>query len=238
MKKVIISLLIIVALGGLAMYFLAASEPDEAREIEGEVARKAAKVELERAQSRVKRAAELKMEQVDKRDKWDDRQLFLESLEKGYIPTQETGELGSSHGALTPDSGMVYAESKYERLADSPLLRFTDEMIWRDGDEFVVKRDAMHDQALHIQEASIALSVSARIEWGQLKGYRLVEVPEGTLFSKLGIVSGDVVLSINGGKPDMEVMALKFVDMVARRGASTVEIEHLGEVREIRIRAE
>ncbi len=168
-----------------------------------------------------------------------DDSLLLDSLKDGAIPTQEVGERGSMEGALATKYPMVYAPSKYERLPDSPLLIFTDDMIWQEGDDtFVAKRDALVDQSKHIQEASIALSVSPRVEMEQTTGYRLVEIPQRTLFSKLGMVSGDVVVSINGTLPDMEPMALMFVNMAAgKQGVSTLVYEHRGEKRTIKLRA-
>ena len=168
-----------------------------------------------------------------------DEAIFLESLKDGAIPTQDVGERGSLEGALATNSPMVYAPSKYERLPDSPLLIFTDDMIWKEGDDtFVAKRDALVDQSKHIQEASVALSVSPRVEMEQTTGYRLVEIPQRTLFSKLGMVSGDVVVSINGTLPDMEPMALMFVNMAAgKQGVSTLVYEHRGEKHTIKLRA-
>ena len=168
-----------------------------------------------------------------------DETKWVESLEAGAIPTQEVGELGSKEGALITDSPMVYAETKYERLPDSPLLIFTDDMIWPSGEgKFSVKKDAMIDQAKHYQEASIALSISPRVEMEQTKGYRLVEIPENTLFAKMGMVSGDIIVSINGTMPDIEPMALAFINMVAgKQGKSTVVVEHRGQERTIVLEA-
>ena len=169
-----------------------------------------------------------------------DNTAKVESIKEGAVPTQEVGERGSLEGAVVTDYPMKYPETQYERLPDSPLIKFTDEMIWQDGSEndFKVKRDAIQDQANTIQEASIALSVSPRVEMGKVLGYRLVEIPADTLFSKMGLVSGDIVLSINGRMPDMEPMALMFVNMTAgKQGASTIEVEHRGVKRTIRLRA-
>ena len=165
--------------------------------------------------------------------------LFLDSLQKDFLPTQDVGEKGSLEGALATNYPMVYTESKYERLPDSPLFIFTDDMIWKEGDDtFVAKRDALADQAKHIQEASIALSVSPRVETEQTTGYRLVEIPDRTLFSKMGMVSGDVIVSINGTLPDMEPMALMFVNMAAgKQGVSTIVYEHRGVKHKIQLRA-
>ena len=169
-----------------------------------------------------------------------DDTLFQESLSEGAIPTQDVGERGSLEGAIRTNNPLVYPETKYERLENSPLLRFTDEMIWKNGsdNEFKVKRDAIQDQAKTIQESSIALNVAPRVEMGKIKGYRLVEIPPDTLFAKMGMVSGDIVLTINGRMPDMEPMALMFVNMVAgKQGATTIEVEHRGEKRTIRLQA-
>lgn len=165
--------------------------------------------------------------------------LLVESLENGAVPTQEIGEKGSLEGAIATDYPMVYAPSRFERLPDSPLLKFTDEMIRPDGSKgFLANREALVDQAKHIQEASIALSVSPRVEMGKTTGYRLVEIPEDTLFSKMGMVSGDIIVSINGRIPDMEPMALMFVNMAAgRQGVSTIVVDHRGEERTIQLRA-
>ena len=169
-----------------------------------------------------------------------DDALFRESLSEGAIPTQEVGERGSLEGAIRTDYPLIYPETKYERLENSPLLKFTDEMIWKNGsdNEFKVKRDAIQDQAKTIQEASIALNVAPRVEMGKIEGYRLVEIPPDTLFAKMGMVSGDIVLTINGRMPDMEPMALMFVNMVAgKQGATTIEVEHRGEKRTIKLLA-
>lgn len=168
-----------------------------------------------------------------------DEALIVESLENGAVPTQDVGEKGSLDGALPTNYPMVFAETKYERLPDSPLIIFEDDMIWRDGaDGFRAKKDALADQAKHIQEASIALSVSPRVEMGKTTGYRLVEIPEKTLFSKMGMVSGDIIVSINGTMPDMEPMALMFVNMAAgKQGASTIVVDHRGVERTIHLRA-
>ena len=170
----------------------------------------------------------------------DETSLYHESIEDGAVPTQEIGEKGSLEGAIFTKNALQYPETQYERLENSPLIKFTDEMIWKNGSDnaYKVKRDAMRDQAKTIQEASIALSVSPRVEMGKVLGYRLVEIPSDTLFSKLGMVSGDIVLSINGRMPDMEPMALMFVNMVAgKQGASTIEVEHRGVKRTITISA-
>ena len=168
----------------------------------------------------------------------DDTKL-VEALDSGGMPTQNLGERGSLEGALVTKSPMKLAQSSYAYLPDSPLLEFTDDMIWKEGENtYVVKKDAISIQARHIQEASVALSVSPRVEWEKTTGYRLVEIPENSLFSKLGMVSGDIVVSINGAMPDMEPMALMFVNMVAgKRGASTIVVEHRGVKRTIELRA-
>lgn len=168
-----------------------------------------------------------------------DGALLDQTLNEGYFPTQDIGELGSKNGALYTDYPMNYKPTKYERLPNSPLLIFTDDMIWKAEDGvYYAKRDAMADQAFHYQESAIALSVAPKYEKGQLAGYRLVEIPEGTLFAKLGLVSGDSILSINGTKPDMEPMALAFVNMVAgKQGRTTIEVEHRGKKSTIQIRA-
>lgn len=172
-------------------------------------------------------------------DTTQDEALLDESLREGFLPTQETGELGSRNGALHTKAPMNYKPTQYERLKDSPLLIFTDDMIWQDDSGvFYAKKDAMADQAFHYQESAIALSVAPKYEKGQLTGYRLVEIPDNTLFAKLGLVSGDAILSINGTKPDMEPMALTFVNMVAGKyGKTTIEVEHRGKKRKIEIRA-
>ena len=169
-----------------------------------------------------------------------DAAMMQMALMAGAEPTQKVGEHGSLNGELHTKTPMVYAETKYERLPDSPLIRFTDDMIWQDGsaNDFRVLKDAVYDQAQNIMEASVALSVSPRVEYGKIQGYRLVEIPNDTLFSKLGLVSGDIVMSINGTMPDMEPMALMFVNMVAgQQGASTIEVEHRGVRRTIHLRA-
>lgn len=175
---------------------------------------------------------------VPKREVMDDAKLF-ELLEAGGVATQDSGERGSLEGALATKSPMKLAQSSYAYLPNSPLLEFTDDMIWKEGENtYVVKKDAISIQARHIQEASVALSVSPRVEWEKTTGYRLVEIPENSLFSKLGMVSGDIVVSINGAMPDMEPMALMFVNMVAgKRGASTIVVEHRGVKRTIELRA-
>ena len=168
----------------------------------------------------------------------DETKLF-DSLREGATPTQEVGEKGSLEGALVTDYPLVYPETKYERLPNSPLIVFTDDMIWPTGtDTYSVKKDAMRDQAKTTQEASVALSISPQVEYEKTLGYRLVEIPEGTLFSKLGMVSGDVIVSINGTIPDMEPMALMFINMVAgKRGASTIVVDHRGKKRTIQLSA-
>lgn len=168
-----------------------------------------------------------------------DETKWVKALESGAVPTQDIGERGSLNGAIPTNTPMIYAESKYDRLPDSPLLVFTDDMIWPAGEgKFNVKKDAMIDQAKHYQEASIALSVSPRVEMEQTTGYRLVEIPKNTLFDKMGMVSGDIIVSINGRLPDIEPMALAFVNMVAgKQGKSTVVVEHRGVQRTIVLEA-
>ncbi|MBQ9242565.1 MAG: hypothetical protein IJ165_04980 [Proteobacteria bacterium] len=170
--------------------------------------------------------------------RFDETKLF-DSLREGAIPTQDVGEKGSLEGALVTKYPLVYPETKYERLPNSPLIVFTDDMIWSTGENaYSVKRDAMRDQARTSQEASIALSISPQVEYEKTLGYRLVEIPEGTLFSKLGMVSGDVIVSINGTIPDMEPMALMFIQMVAgKQGASTIVVDHRGKKRTIQLSA-
>ena len=168
-----------------------------------------------------------------------DTTMMRESLEQGAEPTQDLGERGSLNGALITDNPLTYNDSRFQRLENSPLYLFTDDMIRQTSeDTYEAKREALTDQAKHLQEASIALSVSPRVEYGKTTGYRLVEIPEGTLFSRLGMVSGDVVVSINGTVPDMEPMALMFVRMAAgQQGVSTIVVDHRGTERTIHLRA-
>ncbi len=172
------------------------------------------------------------------REKMDDSMLYA-ALSDGAEPTQKIGERGSLNGALLTKYPMVYAETRFERLPQSPLIRFTDDMVWQDGEgNYKVLHEAVSDQAKNIWEASVALNVSPRVEYGKIEGYRLVEVPEDTLFSKIGLVSGDIVMAINGKMPDMEPMALMFVNMAAgRQRTSTVEVEHRGVRRTIHLSA-
>ena len=172
------------------------------------------------------------------REKMDESLLYA-ALSDGAEPTQKMGERGSLNGALYTKYPMVYADTKYERLPHSPLIRFTDDMVWQTGeDDYKVRYDAVSDQAKNIREASVALSVSPRVEYGKILGFRLVEIPDETLFSKIGLVSGDIVVSINGKMPDMEPMALMFVNMVAgRQRASAIEVEHRGVRRTIHLSA-
>ena len=162
-----------------------------------------------------------------------------EALENGATPTQDVGERGSRGGVLVTKYPLTYHDSRFERIPDSPLYIFTEDMVWKAGEnEYEAKREALADQARHIQEASVALSVSPRVEYGKTTGFRLVEIPEGTLFSRLGMVSGDTVVSINGTVPDMEPMALMFVNMAAgRQGKSTIVVDHGGTERTIELRA-
>ncbi len=172
------------------------------------------------------------------REKMDDSMLYA-ALSEGGEPTQQMGERGSLNGALFTKYPMVYADTKYERLPHSPLIRFTDDMVWKTGEnDYQVRYDAVSDQAKNIREASVALSVSPRVEYGKILGYRLVEIPDETLFSKIGLVSGDIVMSINGKMPDMEPMALMFVNMTAgKQRASEIEVEHRGVRRTIHLSA-
>ncbi len=175
---------------------------------------------------------------ADRSERMDDAAL-AESLRDGALPTQEMGEHGSLEGALVTDTPMILTQTRYNYLPDSPLLEFTDDMIWLSGaNAYSAKKDALEVQARHIQEASIALSVSPRVEWEKTTGYRLVEVPEKSLFAKMGMVSGDIIVSINGALPDMEPMALMFVNMAAgKRGVSTIVVEHRGAKRTVELRA-
>lgn len=168
-----------------------------------------------------------------------DETALFESLREGAVPTQDVGEKGSLEGALITKYPLVYPETKYERLPNSPLIVFTDDMVWPTGENtYSVKKDAMRDQAKTTQEASVALSISPQVEYEKTLGYRLVEIPEGTLFSKLGMVSGDVIVSINGTIPDMEPMALMFINMVAgSQGKSTIVVDHRGHKRTIQLSA-
>ena len=172
------------------------------------------------------------------REKMDETLLYA-ALSDGAEPTQQMGERGSLNGALFTKYPMVYADSKYERLPHSPLIRFTDDMIWQTGEnDYKVRYDAVSDQAKNISEASVALSVSPWVEYGKILGYRLVEIPDETLFSKIGLVSGDIVVTINGKVPDMEPMALMFVNMTAgKQRASEIEVDHRGVRRTIHLSA-
>ena len=172
------------------------------------------------------------------RERMDDAMLYA-ALSDGSEPTQKIGERGSLNGALLTKYPMVYAETRFERLPSSPLIRFTDDMVWQDGEgNYKVLHEAVSDQAKNIWEASVALNVSPRVEYGKIQGYRLVEIPEDTLFSKIGLVSGDIVMAINGKMPDLEPMALMFVNMAAgNQRTSTVEVEHRGVRRTIHLSA-
>lgn len=232
---VVVCVVCVVAIWGL-VEMMGGTEPEPASEPDVAPARVQL---LEQASNRDEVKTTTVARPLHLRREMDDL-LKVQSIAEGAEDTQGGGEHGSLEGAIFTDTLMVYEATNYRYLPHSPLIEFTDDMIRQSGENtYYIKKDAMQAQAQHIQEASIALSVSPRVEWEKTTGYRLVEIPENTLFSKLGMVSGDIIVSINGVIPDMEPMALMFVNMVAgKRGHSTVVVEHRGVKRTLELQAE
>ncbi len=153
--------------------------------------------------------------------------LRVDSLRRGYVPTQEVGEVGSREGRLEMDT--KYEASKYERLEESPLLYFTDQMVqvtpYEDGRLIVAEKEALALQGKNLPECTLAMSVSMRIQRGKVTGCRLTEIPVDTLFYRMGMRSGDIVVSVNESVPDIEQACLDFVLLALKSGSADIAYE-------------
>ncbi|MDX9722835.1 MAG: hypothetical protein RBU37_18950 [Myxococcota bacterium] len=104
-------------------------------------------------------------------------------------------------------------------------------------DQYVIPRSLAAEQARNRATLAVQTRTGAYIANGAMQGYRLNDIAEDSFLSQLGLMSGDVILSINGQKPGSEEGSLQFLDLV-QSGEVTVEIDRRGQNRQLRIQPE
>ena len=155
--------------------------------------------------------------------------------------------LGSAHGAAQAqrvyqeeyNSSEEISQQQIRRMGRSELYQVPEGMI-REGEDgtIFVNREVIEHQASTARKLADDLELQPIAAGGELQGFRLGQVPQGTLFAGGGMRPGDVIVEINGTAPRDEESAMRFVEDLAQKGEVIVEIDRRGQREKLRFQAE
>ena len=139
---------------------------------------------------------------------------------------------------IETNSSAARSAKQVREMGSSSVLRVPAGQIREEGGEVFVDRELVQRQADSYHKLADDLKIQPMASGGELQGFRLGEVPEGTLFSGSGLRAGDVIVGVNGARPRDEESAMRFVEDLARKGEVMVEVDRRGQRKQIRLRAE
>lgn len=142
---------------------------------------------------------------------------------------QARGGSGSSPSAV--------GRGALKPIGTTPFIRVDDSMVNAGTQEgmFVVNRDVAKTQAEFVGKLADGMGLAEQLDNGEKLGFRVGSIAPGSLFEKVGIQGGDIIVSVDGARPETKEQAVGFVSDLAREGEVIVEIDRRGERRKVKL---
>jgi general secretion pathway protein C len=102
-----------------------------------------------------------------------------------------------------------------------------------DDDKFRVERDAIDKHVQDRKQLARQGRVVPNIKDGEREGLKMVGISPDSVYTQLGIQSGDVLRSVNGKKVNSSHQAMELFEAMKDRDSVTVEIERRGQKKRI-----
>ncbi len=109
-------------------------------------------------------------------------------------------------------------------------------VVQRGDNQFTVERGRLDREMENVENLSEQARIMPNYRDGEAEGLRLVGVRSGSLYSDLGIRSGDVLHSIDGQPLTSQEQALEILESMRNEGSATLEVERRGERQEMEYR--
>ncbi len=109
-------------------------------------------------------------------------------------------------------------------------------VVQQGDNQFTVERGRIDREMENVEELSQQARIMPNYRDGEADGLRLVGVRSDSLYSDLGIRSGDVLHSINGQPLTSQEQALEILETMRNDGSATLEVERRGERQDMEYR--
>jgi general secretion pathway protein C len=133
------------------------------------------------------------------------------------------GKYGSSSASSQSKASGSASKSKSSAIKDG---------IRRKGsDEYEIDRAMLEEQLSDLNKLGTQARIIPHYKDGKAGGFKLVGIRPGSLYSHIGIRSGDVVKGVNGMELNSPTKALQIYEKLKTVGEITVDIERRGQKR-------
>lgn len=145
--------------------------------------------------------------------------IFKVDAEKVYFQNIQTGALEVI--ALKEDK--TSTPSAFGPVADvGSGIRQTSE------DRFMIDRGALETSIANPSEILTQARAVPNIVDGKIKGFSIFSIKPGSVYEKLGIRNGDIIMRVNGVDLDSPAKALEFYGTIASASEITLDFERMG----------
>ncbi len=146
--------------------------------------------------------------------------IFKVEAERVYFQNIQTGAL--EFIALKEDKTLL--PSGFAPVADAGTgIRQTSE------DRFVIDRGALETSIANPSEILTQARAVPNIVDGKIKGFSIFSIKPGSVYEKLGIKNGDIIMRVNGTDLDSPAKALEFYGAISSASEITLDIERGGQ---------
>lgn len=96
-------------------------------------------------------------------------------------------------------------------------------------DRFVIDRGALETSIANPSEILTQARAVPNIVDGKIKGFSIFSIKPGSVYEKLGIKNGDIIMRVNGTDLDSPAKALEFYGAISSASEITLDIERGGQ---------
>lgn len=123
--------------------------------------------------------------------------------------------------------------------ASAPTVRGQPETVRQVAENsFVIQRDALEEALGDPQRLAQQGQIVPNYRDGENHGIKLIGVTSNSVYSQIGIRSGDVILGINGRKIQNQNQALEMLQGLRGAAGAQIEVERRGERQQIEYKVE
>ncbi|MBI3019088.1 MAG: hypothetical protein HYY61_04275, partial [Deltaproteobacteria bacterium] len=95
---------------------------------------------------------------------------------------------------------------------------------------FVIDRGALESSLANPNEILTQARAVPNVVDGKIKGFRIFSIRPGSIYEKLGILSGDVILRVNGIELDSPAKALEFYGAISSASDISLDMDRNGQL--------
>lgn len=146
--------------------------------------------------------------------------VFKVEAERVYFQNIQTGAL--EFIALKEDKTLLPS-------GFAPILDAGTGIRQASEDRFVIDRGALETSIANPSEILTQARAVPNIVDGKIKGFSIFSIKPGSVYEKLGIKNGDIIMRVNGTDLDSPAKALEFYGAISSASEITLDIERAGQ---------